>query len=475
METQVKKYNDLPVKLMLYPAILFLVIGMFIGVFLAFNAFVFPDYFSGEYVTFGRVRPSHVHGVGFLWLLSAGVALVYYFVPRLCGVSLALPKVAYASCALWWLSLVVSTFSFPLGTNEGWEYAEVPMWIGLFSPKLIFTFSFVLLAICLFATVANRVYKHLYVSIWYAIGAILWTALNAILGFFLIWSIPEGINRMNTNFFYVHNLVGLSFTPLGVAAAYYFIPKAANAPLYSRRLSMIGFWTIAFTYPWVGAHHIIHGPVAQWLQTVSIVFSISLIIPVWTVVFNLFATMKGHWDKFSESVALRFLLVGNVYYLLVTLQGTMQALRNVNEITSKTDWIIGHAHMALLGAFTFFAIGGIYQMLPNLTGKKLWSQGLADLHFTLFASGSILFFGSLFIGGYMQGLQWAQWANGNNYLEYQHNLAIFPFLYTIGDMWFWWILRGIGGVILLLGSLIFAVNVFNTVMLPEYEEEEALA
>lgn len=464
------KYDDTPVKCLLYPAILCMVFGMIIGVFMAFNTFVFPDYFAGEYVHFGRVRPVHVTSVLFLWLISASIGLFYYFVPRLCGVRLWSVNMALVSIALWWGGLIVGTLSFPTGTNSGWEYAELPYWVGWVPVKAMITLSLLLLAINIFMTIANRVHVKMYVSLWYVMGTMIWACFTYITGSWLINFVPEGISRVNLNFFYVHNLVGLIFTPMGLATAYYFLPKLANTPIYSHRLSMVGFWSIAFVYAWIGAHHIIHGPVSQWLQTTSIVFSIWLFIPVFSVVHNLFATLLPHWRAYVQSAPIRFLMMANIFYLLTCIQGPLMALRNVNEITSKTDWIIGHSHISLYGAFTFFAIAGIYQAIPVITKKPLWSEKLADWHFSLNLLGSVPFLAALWVGGFWQGMMWATWANGTSFAEYHHNLSILPFLQTVADMRIFWIMRGIGGIIILVANILFAINIFNTVVLtPEHE------
>lgn len=460
------KYDDNPVKQMVYPSIIFLVIGMTVGTFLAFNAFVIPDYFSGEYIHFGRVRPVHVGHVTLLWLLAANMGLMYYFVPRLCGVPLWSSKLATYTNGLYWVSVILGVYSFPAGTNSGWEYAELPMLLMGFLPiKLMVAGAWLMFSTNMFMTIATRKYTQMYVSLWYTMGTLIWTTFTFTLGNLGLDFIPMGIARVNSNFFYVHNLVGLVFTPQGVAAAYYFIPKTANVPLYSHRLSMIGFWSIAFVYAWIGAHHMIHGPVAQWLQTISIIFSIWLFIPVWTVIANFFLTLKGHWSKYTESAGIRFLMMGTVFYLLTCIQGPLQSLRNVNEITSKTDWVIGHAHMALFGAFTFFAIGGIYFAVPAMCRKKLWSNTLADWHFTLNLIGGMLFFVSLWVGGFLQGLAWANWATGSSYAEFHNNLSEVPFLQTVADMWYWWLFRAIGGVMILVGNILFAANIFNTIIL----------
>jgi cytochrome c oxidase cbb3-type subunit I len=464
-------YNDLPAKLLIYPSLFFMVVGMCFGVFISYNGFVFPDYFSGEYVHFGRLRPVHVGSVTLLWLLSVDVGLFYFFVPRLCGVSLWSPRLAYVAIAIWWASLLTGNYSYPFGTNFGWEYAELPNSVGGLPIKFLFTIAWVLTVINLFMTIAHRTFQKMYVSLWYVMGTLIWTTFTWIVGSYGIYWVPGGISRVNVNFFYVHNLVGLIFTPMGLAIAYYALPKLARTPIYSHRLSMVGFWTIAFVYAWVGAHHIIHGPMSQWLQTTSIVFSIWLFIPVWTVVANLLGTLKGNWEPYNTIAAVRFILMGVVFYLLTCIQGPLQALRNINEITSKTDWIIGHSHIALYATFTFFAMAGVYQAIPHLAKKPLWSPKLADWHFTLSMIGSFFFILPLWVGGFLQGMMWSDWADGASYVQYHENYSLRPFLDTVAEMHSWWAMRSLGGIIVTFANMLFVVNIYNTIMLPEVKRE----
>lgn len=465
-------YDDRAAKIFLYPSFIFMVIGMAVGVFIAFNAFVFPDYFAGEYVHFGRVRPVHVGTVTLLWLLSVDVGLMFYYVPRLCGISVWQPKFAVIIGLIWWFTMIIGNFSYPFGTNFGWEYAEFPVWISWIPTKLLMFLCWAGISTVIFMTIAQRKFQKLYVSLWYSMGSLIWTTFTVFVGFFAINWVPEGISRVNVSWFYIHNLVGLIFTPLGLAQAYYFLPKLANTPIYSHRLSMIGFWSIAFIYAWIGTHHMMHGPVAQWLQTTAIVFSMWLFIPVWTVVFNLFATLQKDWKQYLESAPIRFLMMGVIFYLVTCIQGPLMSLRNVNEITSKTDWVIGHSHIALYGTFTFFAIAGLYQAVPSMCKKPLWSNSLADWHFAINLWGSLLFLFSLWVGGFLQGLMWANWANGASYAEFHDNITRLPFIQTVADMRDWWIMRGIGGVLILFGNLLFAVNMLNTILLKPVEEPE---
>ncbi|MCB1119447.1 MAG: cbb3-type cytochrome c oxidase subunit I [Chlamydiia bacterium] len=464
-------YDDTPAKWMLLPAIFFLMTGMATGVFIAWNGYIIPDYFAGEYFHFGRVRPVHVGSVALLWLLSADIGLFYYFVPRLCGRPLWSSKLAKFTALLWWFSLCIAIFSYPFGTNFGWEYAEIPYFVGWIPVKVLFTLAWVLVVVNLFATIATRRIIKMYVSLWYVMGTLIWTTFTYIAGSYAVDWVPMGISRVNVNFFYMHNLVGLIFTPMGLATAYYALPKLANTPIYSHRLSMVGFWAIAFVYAWVGAHHMLHGPMSQWLQTVAIIFSIWLFIPVWSVVTNIFATLYQDWAKYSQSAPIRFLIMGNIFYLVTCIQGPLQSLRNVSEITSKTDWIIGHSHVSLYATFTFFAFAGIYQALPQIAKKPLWSERLANWHFAWNFFGSFPFILSLWVGGFLQGILWAQWAEGTTYAQFQANLSHFNFLSTIAEMRPFWILRALGGTMILIGNIFFVVNVFNTFILPPRDQE----
>lgn len=470
MQQVVSKYDDTPVKMMLYPAIVFMVLGMMFGAFIAFNTFVFPNYYVGEYISFGRMRPVHVGHVTLLWLLSADLGLMYYFIPRLCGRTLWSPKMAVWSIALWWPALIIGIYSYPAGTNFGWEYAELPNWVWWIPVKPMVFISWALFVTNMFMTIANRVHEKMYVSLWYSMGTMIWTTFTLFVGSYALYWVPGGISRVNVSWFYVHNLVGLIFTPMGLATAYYFLPKLANTPIYSHRLSMIGFWSIAFVYSWIGAHHMMHGPISQWLQTTAVVFSMWLFVPVFTVVANLYYTLRPHWKEYTQSAPIRFLMMGNIFYLLTCIQGPLMALRNVNEITSKTDWVIGHSHISLYATFTFFAIAGIYQAIPVITRKPLWSEKLANWHFTLNLWGSIPFLLALWVGGFLQGMQWSTWADGSSYAEFHNRLSILPFLQTVADMRIWWSLRGIGGMIILIGNIIFLVNIFNTVVLKSTEK-----
>ena len=325
------------------------------------------------YLSYGRLRPLHVNGMLFGWLLAADMGLAYYIVPRLCGVKLWSEKLGVATAALWNVIILGAVVALMGGYNQGLEYAELPLPLDV-----LVVVAWIMFGINIFATIATRKYQQMYVSLWYTMGTILWTAFVYLTGNFAVL-FATGVNQANLNWMYVHNAVGLIFTPIGLALAYYFIPKSSNTPLYSHKLSMIGFWSLAFVYVWTGAHHMLHGPISQWLQTIAITFSVMLLIPVWAVVYNFFATMKGEWHQLRENVPLKFLMSGMVFYLLTCFQGPMHSLRSVNAIVSKTDWIPGHAHMAVLGAFSFFAIAGTYYIVPRMCEHEALQRRAGEL------------------------------------------------------------------------------------------------
>jgi cytochrome c oxidase cbb3-type subunit 1 len=406
--------------------------------------FVMPSFLGTvEYLTYGRMRPLHVNGMLFGWLLAADMGLMYYIVPRLCGVKLWSEKLGLATVALWNAIILGAVVSLVMGWNQGWEYAELPtvLDVGVVVAWIMFGAN-------IFMTIANRKYTQMYVSLWYAMGTILWTAFVYLTGNFATL-FTTGVNQANLNWMYVHNAVGLIFTPVGLSIAYYFIPKASNNPLYSHKLSMIGFWSLAFVYVWTGAHHMIHGPISQWLQTITIVFSVMLLIPVWAAVYNFFTTMKGQWHQLRENVALKYLMSGVVFYLLTCFQGPMHSLRSVNAIVSKTDWIPGHAHMAVLGAFSFFAIAGIYHIIPIAYKTKIYSESLANWSFWLFLIGGLGFFVTLWLGGFWQGWQW--------------NNPSIPFIDTVVALKPVWAVRLGSGFLMFGGIVTFAYNILATI------------
>lgn len=446
-------HEDTTAKIFIASSVSYFVIVGIVALIIAAK-FVMPGFLGTvQYLTYGRMRPLHVNGMLFGWLLAADMGLMYYVVPRLCGVKLWSEKLGIATGILWNAIILGAVVSLLMGWNQGLEYAELP-----FVLDVGVVVAWIMFGANIFGTIATRKYNAMYVSLWYAMGTILWTAFVYLTGNFAT-IFATGVNQANLNWMYVHNAVGLIFTPVGLAIAYYFIPKVSNNPLYSHKLSMIGFWSLAFVYVWTGAHHMLHGPISQWLQTITIVFSVMLLIPVWAAVYNFFTTMRGQWHQLRENVSLKFLMSGVVFYLLTCFQGPMHSLRTVNAIVSKTDWIPGHAHMAVLGAFSFFAIAGTYHVVPLIFKTKLHSEALANWSFWLFLIGGLGFFVTLWLGGFWQGWQW--------------NNPSIPFIDTVVALKPVWSVRLGSGFLMFGGIITFAYNILATILGPKGEQMEA--
>jgi cytochrome c oxidase cbb3-type subunit 1 len=388
-----------------------------------------------SWLTYGRMRPVHTNGMLFGWLLAADMGLCFYLVPRLCGVKLWSEKLGLATMWLWVLIVLSAVVTLAAGQNQGLEYAELTLWIDV-----LVVVAWVMFAVNIFATVFTRKYQQMYVSLWYILASILWTAFVYIVGNFA--TVPTtGVNQANLNWFYVHNAVGLVFTPLGLAIGYYFIPKAAETPLYSHRLSMVGFWSLAFVYVWTGAHHMLHGPISQWLQTVAILFSVMLIIPVWTLVWNFLGTMKGQWHQLKDNIPIKFLMAPSSAYAC---QGPSQPARATPSSLEPLDH--QPRHMAVLGRFRSSPSPAPATRCRACQDRLHSPDGNAS--FWLWLVGGLTFFVSLWIGGFLQGLQW-------------NNTAI-PFIDTVKFMQPFWAVRLLGGTLMFVGILLFFWNMVAT-------------
>lgn len=432
-----------------YTAVLWMAIGMSFGLFAAL-LLILPDLVREipvlEYFTFGRVRPVHTNLVMFGWLSGAYFGTLYYMIPRLGGTQLYSERLGNFTVVLHNLLMTSYGAAMLFGQNQGREYAEQP-WIN----KMLTVVLFGLVAYNVIMTLAHRKEKELYVTAWYMLGAVVTTPIVYIIGnqFLLPTNPISGVNDAVVNWFYGHNILGYWFTPVGIGAVYYMLPKMTGNPVWSHRLSMIGFWVIFFVYGPTGAHHLVNGPVPYWLQTVAIAFSVTLIIPVWTVLTNFYGTLNGKWGAVKDSVPLKFMVSAMVFYFITCFQGPMQALRSVSAITHFTNWVVGHAHLALLGTFSFIMFASIYYALPRLINREMYSEKLMDWHFWLSLTGFTLFFVSLTIGGLVQGSYWA--ANQSvNFIE------------SVISQRPYHIVRAIGGTMILSAQFLFIYNIYKT-------------
>lgn len=392
-------------------------------------------------LAFPHMRMFHVNAVAVGWLSMGYVGSIFYMVPNLCKTKLWSERLGNMTMWAWNLVLVGAFCTLVNGNTEGREYAE----LGAILDVLV-AVALVLVALNIYMTILNRRVKKLYVTLWYFLGSLFWFPLVWIIGQRTFVALP-GLNDAIVGWFYGHNILGMWFTTVGVGMMYYLLPRLTQAPLYSHGLSMLGFWGIALFYAPTGTHHITQSPVPEWLKAIAIISSIFLLVPVLTVLTNFFMTMKGRWGQAVTDLPLRFAVTSCMFYLVTCIQGPFQATRWVNWYLHFTQWVVGHAHLALLGTFSFILTSAIYYSLPKLTGKEFYSQGLIRAHYWLKFLGFLLMMTSLTIAGLIQSAGWAMGIPVD-----QWGLQIRPY----------WFFRGISGIMIVLGQLLFAYNVWKT-------------
>ena len=437
------------IKTWLWSALVWLTAIPIVGLLVSIK-FHNPEFLgSAPWQTFGRVRPVHVNGVIFGSFSTTFLGLLYYYVPRLCGVRLYKEEWGWWLLWLWNAFIFMGSISFMMGYNSGLEAAEYE-W-----PLNILRFVVLgLVGVQVVGTIFQRKERRFYVAMWYTVAALIWTLMNLILGGAVLKYAEQvnGVNSAALHGLYIHYVVGLWLTPAGLAMIYYFLPTSTKNPLYSHRLSLLGFWTLALFYPFVGIHHYLYSPIPHWNQALAIVTSMLLIIPVWAVIVNWFGTVSGRWGTVlggvdSDSYAAKFLLLGAVYYLLGCFQGSTEALLRLQQLTHFNDFVIAHSHLTVFGAMVNWAIGGLYYVWPRITGRKLWSSRLASWHLWLTIAGFSVMALGLTAQGFIQG----------SMLEYGAN-----FVDTIKEMKPWWVTRSLAGATMDVGLLLLVIECFQT-------------
>ena len=356
------------------------------------------------WLVFGRVRPIHVNLVLFGFVTPGLLSAAFYYVPRLLRTELYSEKLGFVTVLAWNVTLVFAVVSLALGYSQGREYAEM-----IWPVDMLVVLAFSLVFVNLIMTVSRRKEPILYVSIWYACAAVVLTAVTFALGN-VIWrpnsgslvGIPDAILL----WFYGHNVFGLLLTPLSAGVAYYVIPKACRAPLYSHTLSLFGFWSLLVVYTHIGTHHLLQVPVPTWLKVISIVDSVAMVIPVMAFLINIWYTAKGKLGEIHADIGAKFVFTGTIMYFFVSIQGSMMALPDVQRVTHFNNWVVAHAHVGVLGFAGMIALGGLYYILPRITGKPLYSRFLADFQYWLVLIGVIGFTVVLTIVGLIQGNAW---------------------------------------------------------------------
>jgi len=356
------------------------------------------------WLVFGRIRPIHVNLVLFGFVTPGLLAAAFYYVPRLLRTELYSEKLGVITVLAWNFTMVFVVVSLSLGYTQGREYAEM-----IWPIDMLIVGAFSLVFVNLIMTVARRKEPILYVSVWYVCAGIVLTAVTFCLGN-VIWrpnsgslvGIPDAILL----WFYGHNVFGLLLTPLSAGVAYYVIPRACRAPLYSHTLSLFGFWSLLVVYTHIGTHHLLQVPVPTWLKVISIVDSVAMVIPVMAFLINIWYTAKGKLGEIHADIGAKFVFTGTIMYFFVSIQGSMMALPDVQRVTHFNNWVVAHAHVGVLGFAGMIALGGIYYILPRITGKPLYSKFLADFQYWLVLIGVIGFTVVLTIVGLIQGNAW---------------------------------------------------------------------
>ncbi len=442
-----KQDNSAAVTFMLSATVL-LVFGVSMGFILALQ-FVFPDLFRGiPWLVFGRLRQAHTNTVMFAWLSTGMMGLWYYIVPQLTGRKLWSELLGNIAAILWVISVGAGISLLLLGHSQGREYAEM-----VYAVDVGVMIVLILNLINLYMTVSRRVEQKLYVSMWYIIGTLVWFPMLYFIGN-VMWRPSTGsltgIDDAIFNWFYGHNVLGLWFTTGLLAVIYYIVPRETNTPLYSHLLSLISFWGIALFYTGVGGHHLEWAPIPYWLKTLAVAESIGMILVVVAFMSNIWLTMRGNWNKIFTSIPLRFVVVGFAAYVLVSYQGSHQALRSINLLTHFTQYVPGHAHLSLLFFSASVIMGGIYYAIPRIWKIRLFSRTLANIQFVMYVVGFTFFFGGFLLVGTTQGTSWVH-----------EGLPVWTVLPGLRP---YMALRAAGGSVLWSSFLMFAYNVFATVI-----------
>ncbi len=450
-------YNYKVVRQFAVMTIVWAIVGMLVGVYIAAEL-AWPQLnFDIPYITFSRIRPLHTNAVIFAFGGSALFATSYYIVQRTCHTRLFCGRLAEFTFWGWQTVIVLAAITLPLGITSTKEYAELEWPIDL-----LITAVWVAYAVVFFGTVFTRKIRHVYVANWF-FGAFIATI--AVLHIFnnlaypvSMWksySLYAGVQDAMIQWWYGHNAVGFFLTAGFLGMMYYFIPKQAGRPVYSYRLSVVHFWSLVFTYIWAGPHHLHYTALPDWTQSVGMVFSLVLLAPSWGGMINGIMTLSGAWDKLRTDPVLRFLIVSVSFYGMSTFEGPMMSIKTVNALSHYTDWTIGHVHSGALGWVAMVSFGAMYYLIPRLFGREIYSNKLVEVHFWTATIGIVLYITAMWVAGIMQGLMWRA-VNDDGTLTYS-------FIESSAAMHPYYIVRFLGGLLFLSGALVMAYNLYRSV------------
>jgi cytochrome c oxidase cbb3-type subunit I/II len=460
---QVEKfyYDNKIVRNFAYATILWGVVGMLVGLWVSLEL-VFPGQFpSGmniePYLNFGRLRPLHTNAVIFAFVGNGIFMGVYYSLQRLCKTRMYSDKLSYIHFWGWQLIIVAAAITLPLGLTDAGEYAEL-----IWPIDVAITVIWVIFGWNMFATILQRREKHLYVAIWFYIATFVTVAVLHIVRsgelpytWLKSYSLYAGVQDALVQWWYGHNAVAFFLTTPYLGLMYYFLPKAANRPIYSYRLSIIHFWALIFIYIWAGPHHLLYTALPNWAQSLGVVFSFMLIFPSWGGMINGLLTLRGAWDRVRDDVILKFMVVSVTAYGMATFEGPMLALKNVSAIAHYTDWIIAHVHIGGLGWNGMLTFGILYWLIPRIFKTDLYSKKIANVHFWLGTLGILFYAIPMYWAGFTQSSMWKQFTESGQ-LKY-------TFLETVTYMKPFYAMRSLGGSMYLVGVIFMVYNLYKTV------------
>ncbi len=433
------------------------IVGMLVGVIIAAQL-AWPQLnFDIPWLTYGRLRPLHTNAVIFAFGGCALFATSYYVVQRTCHTALFAPGLAKFTFWGWQAIIVAAAITLPLGITSSKEYAELewPLDIAI-------AVVWVSYAIVFFGTLVKRQVGHIYVANWFFGAFILTVALLHIFNSLALpvswtksYSVYAGVQDAMVQWWYGHNAVGFFLTAGFLGIMYYFIPKQAERPVYSYRLSVVHFWALIFTYIWAGPHHLHYTALPDWTQSLGMVFSLILLAPSWGGMINGIMTLSGAWQKLRTDPILKFLIVSVSFYGMSTFEGPMMSIKTVNALSHYTDWTVGHVHSGALGWVGMVSIGAVYFLLPRLFGTKIHSNALVETHFWIATIGIVLYITAMWIAGVMQGLMWRA-VNADGTLTYS-------FVESVQAMHPFYVVRMLGGLLFLSGMFIMAYNLWRTI------------
>jgi len=471
MEVQQFRYDNKIVRNFIYASLLFGVVGMLVGLLVALF-YLFPNLTDGiPWLSYGRLRPLHTNAVIFAFVGNAVFAGVYYSLQRLLKARMFSDFLSQVNFWGWQLIIAGAAITLPLGITTSKEYAELE-WPFDIAIALVW----VAFGINMIGTIIKRRERHIYVAVWFYIATFVAVALLHIVNSLEIpvsltksYSVYAGVQDALVQWWYGHNAVAFFLTTPFLGLMYYFLPKAANRPIYSYRLSIIHFWSLIFLYIWAGPHHLLYSTLPDWAQNLGVVFSVMLIAPSWGGMINGLLTLRGAWDKVRTDAILKFFVVGITGYGMATFEGPMLSLKNVNAIAHFTDWVVAHVHVGALAWNGFMTFGMIYWIVPRITKTQLFSQKLANFHFWIGTLGIILYALPMYVAGFTQAEMWKQF-NADGTLVYPQ------FMETVTQIMPMYAMRAIGGTLYLTGVLVGVYNVIKTVIAGEaVADEEAQA